>query len=126
MVELKAIENTLRQTHRQELYAFVGDEAVGCVGLYAYDPVDMRAEFGLLIHEDYRGRGYGRQVAEALVEYCRETLRLHQIYCDIAVGNAASLALFSKLGFQRCGTFCSWTSTPEGWADAVRLQLILD
>lgn len=99
-----------------------GDEIVGVVELQNHDAVDMRAEIGIYIEERYRGKGYGRAAIEELMKYCKEVLGLHQVVCDVAVGNTASLRLFESLGFAPCGTLKEWTATPDGWCDAVRMQ----
>lgn len=125
MVELKIAENTLHHSGRQEYALVCGEEVVGVVDLFNYDAADQRAEFGLFINPQKRGQGFGRASAVALLDYCREVLKLHQLVCDIAVDNQASLSLFDSVGFTRCGILKEWTSSPQGWTDAVRMQKIL-
>lgn len=125
MVELKIAENTLHHSGRQEYALVCGDEVVGVVDLFNYDAADQRAEFGLFIDPQKRDQGFGRASAIALLDYCREVLKLHQLVCDIAVDNQASLSLFDSVGFTRCGILKEWTSSPQGWTDAVRMQKIL-
>lgn len=123
-ITLKITENTLRRTGRQEFAVVDGDEVVGVVELFNYDAVDMRAEVGVFIKETERRKGYGKAALEELLRYCKETLRLHQVVCDVAVDNAASMHLFESLGFALCGILKEWTATPDGWTDAVRMQLL--
>lgn len=125
MVELKIAENTLHHNGRQEYALVCDEEVVGVVDLFNYDAADQRAEFGLFIDPQKRGQGFGRASAIALLDYCREVLKLHQLVCDIAVDNQASLSLFDSVGFTRCGILKEWTSSPQGWTDAVRMQKIL-
>ena len=124
-VTLNIKENTLRKEGRQEYAVVRGEEVVGVVELFNYDPVDMRAEVGLFIKETERGKGYGKAALAELLRHCKETLRLHQVVCDVAVDNLASLRLFERMGFTRCGILKEWTATPQGWTDAVRLQAII-
>jgi diamine N-acetyltransferase len=124
MIELKAAENTLRYEGRQEFAVVDGEKVVGVVELFNYDAADMRAEVGLFIEETSRGKGYGKAALVLLLQYCKETLRLHQVVCDVTVDNAASLHLFESLGFSRCGILKEWTATPDGWMDAVRMQVL--
>lgn len=102
-----------------------GQKTIGIVELFNYDKVDMRAEIGIFIDESCRGNGYGKAAVTELLNHCRDVLRLHQVVCDIAAGNTASLRLFESLGFERCGLMREWTATPNGWTDAVRMQKIL-
>lgn len=121
---LKIEENTLRRTGRQEFAVACGDEIVGVVELQNYDAVDMRAELGIFIEESHRGKGYGKAAIEELMRHCKEVLMMHQVVCDIAEDNSASLRLFESLGFTRCGILKEWTATPDGWRDTVRMQKI--
>jgi ribosomal protein S18 acetylase RimI-like enzyme len=52
----------------------------------------------LAIDPDYRRQGYGEQLVQAAEEALRET-GLHLLAAFIEEGNAASLALFEKLGY---------------------------
>ena len=126
MTELKIAEHTLRRDGRQEFAVVDGDVVVGVVDLFNYDAADMRAEVGVFIKETERGKGYGRAALAELLKYCKETLLLHQVVCDVAIDNNASLRMFESLGFSPCGTLKEWTATPHGWTDAVRMQRLLD
>lgn len=126
MIELEITENTLHHSGRQEYALVCGEDVVGVIDLFNYDAADQRAEFGMFIDPSKRGMGYGFASATALLDYSRNTLHLHQLVCDIAIDNQASLNLFDKVGFTRCGILKDWTATPQGWADAIRMQKILD
>lgn len=135
IITLVAQENTLRKTYRQELAAILSmtveqniknGAVIGIVDIFNYDPCDLRAEFGILVGEEYRHQGFGRAIATALLDYCKNTIKLHQLYCDIAITNIPSLSLFKSIGFSMCGVMKQWTVTPEGWVDAARLQYIFD
>lgn len=108
--------------------SFVASEegnVVGRLDLYHCDRIEERAAVGIFVEESLRGRGYGKRILAAFIVYCRDILHLHQIYCDISLSNTPSLHLFSSLGFVRCGVLKEWSSTPSGWEDACRMQLIL-
>lgn len=125
MISLQIQQNTLHKTHRQE-YAIVADgKVVGLIELFNYDEVDMRAEVGIYIEENHRGKGYGKATIKELMKYCKEVLQMHQVVCDIAEDNTPSLRLFESQGFTPCGILKDWTVTPNGWQNAVRLQKIL-
>lgn len=100
--------------------------AVGLVDLFDFEPADLRAGVGILIHgTGDRGRGYATDALAVLCRYARQTLGLHQLWCDVSAGNAASLALFRRAGFVACGRKRAWRRTPDGWADELLLQKIL-
>ena len=100
--------------------------AVGAVDLFEFDPVSRRAGIGILIYEQTeRGRGYATDAVETLGRYTRDTMDMHQLWCNVGAGNAASLHLFRNAGFIEVGTKREWQWTPDGYRDEVLLQKIL-
>ena len=99
--------------------------AVGLVDLFEFEPVDLRAGIGILIHgAGDRGRGFASDALDVLCRYARQVLGLHQLWCSEAPDTAASLALFRRAGFVECGRKREWRRTPDGWADELLLQKI--
>lgn len=98
---------------------------VGLVDLFEFEPVDLRAGIGILIHgAGDRGRGFASDALDVLCRYARQVLGLHQLWCSVAPDNAASLTLFRRAGFVECGRKREWRRTPDGWADELLLQKI--
>ena len=99
--------------------------AVGLVDLFEFEPVDLRAGIGILIHgAGDRGRGFASDALDVLCRYARQVLGLHQLWCSVAPDNAASLTLFRRAGFVECGRKREWRRMPDGWADELLLQKI--
>jgi len=99
---------------------------VGSIDLFDFDPINQRAGLGILIASvDNRRHGYAHEAILQMIEYCRKTLYMHQIYCNIAAGNTASIKLFEKTGFEISGIKKDWLRTEIGWEDELLLQLIL-
>lgn len=107
------------------LMAQDGENTVGCVDLFDYDPYHRRAGLGMLIDRQFRGMGYGRPIVEALECFARKNLQLHQLYCDISVENTPCLKLFDNCGFERQGIRKDWTYQDGRWVDAVLFAKIL-
>jgi diamine N-acetyltransferase len=100
---------------------------VGTLDLFEYSALHQRAGVGITVLQSERRRGYAQQALAALLPYARQALRLHQVYCTVAVDNAPSLSLFEKAGFRQVGVRHQWLreTTTTGWVDAVELQIIL-
>ena len=108
-----------------ELLQPAGEESlVGTIDLFDFDPYHLRAGVGIMIQEAYREKGYAREGMEILIPYAFGTLRLHQLYCNISPDNRASLQLFEKLGFTRCGVKHDWVIDGAQWKDEWMFQLI--
>lgn len=95
---------------------------VGCVDLYDFDPLHQRAGVGIMIDTPFEGQGYASLALEALKKYAFQTLGLHQLYCDIAAHNTASLALFKGQGFVQCGIKKDWFRVNKKWVDLHTFQ----
>lgn len=96
---------------------------VGAVDLFDFDAHHMRAGVGILIADPSdRRHGYAREALETLTSYCFRVLNLHQIYCNIAAGNQASIRLFEEAGFIECGRKKDWLYNENRFEDELMFQ----
>src|SRR3972149_1837329 len=87
-------------------------EAIGCIDLFDFDADNLKAGVGILIAEpEQRQKGYASEALKLLINYCFNTLNLHQLYCNVPVNNEASIKLFKKHGFQKTGVKKDWIRT---------------
>lgn len=97
---------------------------VGSIDLYDFDPFHKRAGIGILIDEPFRLKGFAYEALTLLVEYCFNTLNLHQLYCTIEQSNTESINLFTKAGFTSCGIRKDWLFRDGQWKNEMMFQLI--
>lgn len=97
----------------------------GCVDLYNYDPLNRRAAVGIMVANEYRRQGYAIAMLNELSRLSSSSFHLHCLYADIAANNNASIALFEKAGYSRCGHFRDWLVIKEEYVDSIRMQKIL-
>ncbi len=98
---------------------------IGCIDLFDFEPTHMRAGIGILIAEESdRKKGYASEALSLLTAYCFDTLNLHQVYCNIAVDNEASISLFKKHNFQITGIKKAWLKEGNSYKDELILQLL--
>jgi diamine N-acetyltransferase len=102
-----------------------GDTA-GCIDLFDFDPKNRRAGVGILIAKNYREQGYASETIDILINYAKNILNLHQLYCNIASDNKKSLRLFKKKGFEEAGLKKQWIISENQWLDEHFLQLIFN
>ena len=100
---------------------------VGAVDLFEFDPLNRRAGVGILIHaaED-RGRGLAADALRTLCRYGRDTLHLHQLWCNVGAENEASLRLFRGAGFTEAGRLHDWQWLANGYHDTIVMQRMLE
>lgn len=102
-----------------------GEEALGTIELFDFDPLNSRAGIGVLISKENESKGYATKALRLLIDYCFETLLLKQVFCNISASNERSLKLFKKFGFEESGRKKSWNKTaPTEFEDEIFLQLI--
>lgn len=103
----------LKNTHRP----------VGAVDLFDFEPHHRRAGIGILIADPSdRRKGYAREALETMIEYCFHVLHLHQVYCNIAAGNSASIRLFEEAGFKESGKKKDWLFEGSSYLDELLYQ----
>jgi diamine N-acetyltransferase len=98
---------------------------VGAVDLFDFDPHHHRAGLGILIADPSdRRKGYAGEALETMTEYCFRVLNLHQVYCNVAAGNQASIRLFQEAGFEQCVRKKEWLFRGSGYEDELLFQRI--
>ena len=100
------------------------NQTVGCVDLFDFDPANRRAGVGILITEEQREKGYGKETLELIIDYSFNTLNLHQLYCNILENNEQSMKLFQAEGFKIVGLKKDWTLVDGIWQNEFLLQLM--
>jgi diamine N-acetyltransferase len=98
---------------------------IGTIDLFQFDPLHLRAGVGILIKEQqHRRKGYAGQALDLLLDYCFNTLQLHQVFCNITEGNEASIRLFRSRGFVETGRKKEWIRKNGKWMDELFFQLL--
>lgn len=100
-------------------------KTIGTIDIFDFDPFHKRAGLGILIaDEDERRKGYASMALKCLINYCFDTLQLHQIFCNILENNQESIDLFSRLGFKQTGIKKEWIKISGGYLDEYMFQMI--
>ncbi|MDY5968443.1 MAG: GNAT family N-acetyltransferase [Bacteroidales bacterium] len=122
---MASMESDVYATRQLRLVAMDEERAVGCADLFDFNPFHRRAGMGILVDSASRGKGYGEALTHALGEYCRRQLQLHQLYCDVAADNAASISMLRRCGYEVIGVRREWLCVEGQWKDALSMQHIL-
>ncbi|HIS48246.1 MAG TPA: GNAT family N-acetyltransferase [Candidatus Scybalocola faecigallinarum] len=94
---LKTIET--QKTHDTYLvYEKASGQAIGFAGVFQMEP-SVYGETGICLGPDYTGKGYGKQIVEGLMDYCREKLHAKTFVYASRSENQASIRLALRLGF---------------------------
>lgn len=99
-------------------------ETIGCVDLFEFDPKNRRAGLGILIAKEHRKKGHAAETLDIIINYAKNVLLLHQLFCNIAANNKKSIELFKKKGFTEAGCKKEWLLSDDQWQDEYFFQLL--
>ncbi len=105
------------------LVADIEDQVVGFIGLHLNQRPRLRhtASFGMAVAEQYRGRGIGRALVGAVINLAENWHDIRRIEIEAYAHNAAALALYESMGFEREGLKRQATFTNGQYEDNVLL-----
>jgi diamine N-acetyltransferase len=100
---------------------------IGTLDLFEFNPIHSRCGIGILIAaKDDRRKNYALDAMQTAIEFGWETLNLNQWWCTILGSNEASISLFEKIGFVKCGEKIAWLNHGGEWMNLLDYQLIRD
>ena len=88
----------------------------------AYEHV---ADLSLYVERDWRGRGAGRQLLEALVARARE-LGYHKLVLAAFPWNEAGMRAYGRAGFREVGIYREQGRLDGRWVDTIVMEKILE
>lgn len=123
--KLRQLEESAEGNPRAVQYVAVGpDGIVGQLGM-ELKPYQV-AELGMLVHQDWRGRGVGSALLEAGLEWARRA-GAHKVSLQVWPHNDVARRLYRKFGFAEEGRLRRHYRRRNGelW-DAIVMGLVLD
>lgn len=110
---------------RLMIVSTVDGTPMGTIDFFNFDPLNNRAEVGILVASEHRGKGIGRIALDLLCDYARNHIGIKQLYIYVDVANEPCLNLFCNYGFEQAGHLKSWVKRGSTYHDAVILQYFL-
>jgi putative acetyltransferase len=98
------------------LVAIIDGEVVGVIGLHTSlrPRVNHRAEIGMMVRDDWQGKGVGTAMMQAVIDLADRWLNLTRIELTVFTDNEPAIALYRKFGFEIEGArFASMRSAME-------------
>ncbi len=103
----------------------IDETPIGILDLMDISARHLRAEIGIYLLPEFRGKGLGTEALLIAKDYCRNRLCLHQLGATIADSNPTAKLSFSHAGFTVTGRRPAWLRTPDGYEDVELLSTFL-
>jgi RimJ/RimL family protein N-acetyltransferase len=103
------------------------EKPIGNVTLFDIDLRRGGAELGIVIGEaDHRGKGFGTDACNAVVDFSFGELRLERVYLATRVDNPSGQAAYEKCGFKKEGILRHGVYARGKFIDVVAMSILLD
>jgi RimJ/RimL family protein N-acetyltransferase len=103
------------------------EKPIGNIMLMDLESRQGGAELGIVIGEaDYRGKGYGTDACNAIVDFAFGELRLERVHLTAGVDNPSAEAAYVKCGFKKEGVLRHAAYSRGKFIDTVAMSILLD
>ena len=100
----RRLENSTADPQTHSFVAVLDGQVVGSAALHVGSRRRSRvADLGLMVHDEYTGRGIGRALMERLLDVADNWLGLKRVDLEVVTDNEAAVHLYESLGFEREG-----------------------
>ena len=112
----------------QQRFVIVDSDSnkLGLIDLFDYEPKHARAALGVVIIEEFRGKGYAKEGLRLLEENVIQKLNLHQLYAGVSIENNPSRALFKAAGYIETAVKKDWSYYENQFHDEIIVQKLLN
>jgi putative acetyltransferase len=108
------------------LVAVVDGEVVGVIGLHTSSKprVNHRGEIGMVVRDDWQGKGVGTAIMRAVIDLADKWLNLTRIELTVFTDNESAIALYRKFGFEIEGTLRKYAFRDGEFVDAYAMARV--
>ena len=114
----------------KSMYQFIicaleDDKPIGNIMLFDLDNRTGSGELGIFIGEgEYRGKGFGADACNALIDFAFGELRFERVYLRTRVDNPAAQAAYEKCGFRVDGVVRHAVYARGSFIDATEMSIL--
>ncbi len=98
-----------KKNEESDVFAIKLFDSNQIIGIAGFDDIVKENKVATLFigigNKDVRGRGYGKEALNLLLEYGFNKLGFHRIQLNVLEFNMAAISLYEKAGFKREGTY---------------------
>ncbi|ANY10196.1 spermidine N1-acetyltransferase [Pseudonocardia sp. HH130630-07] len=131
LVELQDIYDRHVHDNRERRFVLqlggpAGDPAdrAGLVELVEIDYIHRKAEFQIIVHPAFQGRGLAARATAAALDYAFGVLNLHKVYLVVDVENTRAVRAYERTGFTVEGELREEFFASGRYRDAYRMAIL--
>lgn len=76
---------------------------IGNIGLSQISHVHRSCDFAIMMSQNARGKGYGKEASILALKYAFDNLNIHRVSLGVLTKNKAAIKLYEDIGFKREG-----------------------
>ena len=111
------VENDIQGYGKAGCYAWIiqcGENVIGTIGAYEYDPEMSSIELGYSIFQKYWGQGFATEAAGEVVRYLIMDERINRVHAWCHADNAGSAKVLAHAGLKQEGLLRQAMKNPDG------------
>ncbi|MFE4812655.1 GNAT family N-acetyltransferase [Peribacillus simplex] len=95
------IRRLLENERETIIVAEINGEVIGWIGFQSENRKRMshKGSFGMMIRKDYRGKGIGKELIKALLEWAEANPFIEKVSLGVFSTNQRAISLYKKMGF---------------------------
>lgn len=121
------IADTQKQPRTRYVFAVVlegSNKVIGAGEINIRDRKNQQGEIGYIINPELWGQGYATEVAESLLNFGFNTLKLHRIFATCDPRNLGSSKVLQKIGMKYEGRMRETLLIRDGWRDSLLYSIL--
>lgn len=125
LVELQDLyDRHIHDTRERRFVIEVDGERGGLVELVEIDYIHRKAEFQIIVHPAFQGRGLAARATRAALDYAFGVLNLHKVYLEVDVENDRAVQAYERVGFVIEGRLREEYFAAGRYRDAFRMAIL--
>lgn len=100
------------------------EKIAGIVDVFDFDVRNNKAEVGIVVLPEFRGKGIGHNALHMMERHCVEFLGINQLYSYVISDNLQGRNLFLLCGFTETAILRSWIKRGDTYCDVYLYQKI--
>lgn len=97
-------------------------QPVGIIDIFDINVSDSRAQIGICLHPDFRGKNWGVACMQSALDYSGNRLGIRKVTAKVSSSNPKAIALFKKSGFTEIAVLPDWHKIGASYHDFILFQ----